>query len=89
MYDLSVDKHHPICEQHILKRAQLTHLAFNAHHPLLVVEDDRGNLVSLKLSPNLRKAPASKTYSPEGEAAKLSKLVSMATDSPAAGQGEE
>jgi hypothetical protein len=36
---------------------QLTHITFNPTHPIIVVGDDRGNVISLKLSPNLRKKP--------------------------------
>ena len=38
------------------KKTRLTHVAFNPVHPLLCVGDDRGTVLCLKLSPNLRKA---------------------------------
>lgn len=56
VYDLQVNKHEPLCEQKVVKRARLTHVAFNQRDPVLLVGDDRGGVISLKLSPNLRKA---------------------------------
>ena len=38
------------------KHTKLTHVVFNPSYPILIVGDDRGCIVSLKLSPNLRKA---------------------------------
>jgi dynein intermediate chain 1, axonemal len=38
-----------------VKRAKLTHVAFNDVDPIIIVGDDRGGVNSLKLSPNLRK----------------------------------
>ena len=54
VYDLAVNKHEPLCEQKVVKRAKLTHVAFNNREPVLLVGDDRGGVNSLKLSPNLR-----------------------------------
>jgi len=54
VFDLAVNKYEPICLQKIVKRAKLTHVAFNVHEPVLLVGDDRGDLTSFKLSPNLR-----------------------------------
>ena len=55
MFDLSENKHEPLCEQKVVKRAKLTHISFNQTDPILIVGDDRGGVNSLKLSPNLRK----------------------------------
>jgi len=55
VYDLNENKHEPLCEQKVVKRAKLTHVQFNAASPIIVVGDDRGGCISLKLSPNLRK----------------------------------
>lgn len=44
-----------MCEQQVVRKAKLTHISFNPFEPMLLVGDDKGNLVSLKLSPNLRK----------------------------------
>eukprot|EP00937_MAST-01D_sp_MAST-1D-sp2_P007614 g7614.t1 len=54
VYDLAINKHEPLCEQKVVKRAKLTHVAFNNRDPVLLVGDDRGGVNSLKLSPNLR-----------------------------------
>ena len=43
VYDLSVNKYEPICEQQVVsKKAHLTRLAFNPREPLLLVGDDKG-----------------------------------------------
>jgi len=55
VFDLSENKHEPLCEQKVVKRAKLTHVSFNRSDPVLIVGDDRGGVNSLKLSPNLRK----------------------------------
>ena len=59
VYELNVDKYAPLCEQIIVqkKRTKLTHLAFNAEHPVVVAGDSKGHCTVLKLSPNLRKRP--------------------------------
>jgi len=57
VFDLSVNKHEPLCRQKVVKKARLTKLAFNRVHPVLLVGDDRGSVLCLKLSPNLRKVP--------------------------------
>lgn len=38
------------------KRTKLTHIEFNPSHPVLIVGDDKGSILCLKLSPNLRRA---------------------------------
>lgn len=55
IFDLAVNKHEPLCEQKVVKRAKLTHVVFNKNDPIIIVGDDRGGVNSLKLSPNLRK----------------------------------
>ena len=55
IFDLSKDKYQPICVQPIVKKGRLTHVEFNAIHPIIIVGDNRGTVSSLKLSPNLRK----------------------------------
>lgn len=54
VFDLNVNKHEALCEQKLVKRNKLTHVAFNTKEPVLLVGDDRGGVMSLKLSPNLR-----------------------------------
>ena len=43
VFDLNVDKYHPICVQPVVprKKARLNHVSFNAHHPILIVGDSR------------------------------------------------
>ncbi|KAJ1555730.1 cytoplasmic dynein with WD40 domain, partial [Cladochytrium tenue] len=55
VYDLNENKYEPVCEQQVVRRARLTHCTFNRFDPVLLVGDDRGQVVSLKLSPNLRR----------------------------------
>jgi len=55
VFDLAENKHEPLCEQKVVKRAKLTHVQFNRSSPMVIVGDDRGGVISLKLSPNLRK----------------------------------
>ena len=55
VFDLAENKHEPLCEQKVVKRAKLTHVSFNQRDPILIVGDDRGGVNSMKLSPNLRK----------------------------------
>jgi dynein intermediate chain 1 len=51
-----MNKYKPTCEQQIVKKAKLTHLAFSPSQPILLVGDDHGHVACLKLSPNLRKS---------------------------------
>jgi len=62
VFDLAENKHEPLCEQKVVKRAKLTHVIFNQRDPIVIVGDDRGGVNSLKLSPNLRKI-----HEPRGE----------------------
>lgn len=55
VYDLRVNKHEPICEQKVAKLTKLTRVSFSPADPILLIGDERGNVLSLKLSPNLRK----------------------------------
>ena len=56
VFDLNQNKYEPICEQQVVRKAKLTHCVFNKFDPVLLVGDDKGAIVSLKLSPNLRKS---------------------------------
>jgi dynein intermediate chain 1 len=75
VYDLKVNKHEPIGESKVHKKAKLTHLAFNPTEPVICVGDDRGVVTVLKLSSNLRKmsARARLDISVEDEIEKLNK----------------
>jgi len=55
VFDLTENKHDPLCQQKVVKRAKLTHACFNSKDFVVIVGDDRGGVNSLKLSPNLRK----------------------------------
>ena len=47
---------HPTCSSVVQKKkTKVNHLAFNKYYPVILVGDDRGNALTLKLSPNLRK----------------------------------
>ena len=43
VYDLNVDKYHPICSQVVVqkKRAHLNHIAFNTNSPIIIVGDSK------------------------------------------------
>ncbi|XP_076042145.1 dynein axonemal intermediate chain 1-like [Oratosquilla oratoria] len=57
VYDLFVRKCRPLCVQNIVQRRKVTLVcvAFNRFHPIILVGGHKGHLVTLKLSPNLRK----------------------------------
>ncbi|KAJ3037519.1 cytoplasmic dynein with WD40 domain [Rhizophlyctis rosea] len=75
VFDLNENKYDPICEQPVVRKAKLTHVSFNAFEPILLAGDDRGNVISMKLSPNLRKKPAGRAGD-EDEAGKLKRICS-------------
>eukprot|EP01027_Heterolobosea_sp_BB2_P025668 GEZU01039391.1.p1 GENE.GEZU01039391.1~~GEZU01039391.1.p1 ORF type:complete len:261 (-),score=92.81 GEZU01039391.1:149-931(-) len=85
VYDLNINKHEPMCEQLVVKKAKLTHICFNPYDPIILVGDDRGMVISLKLSPNLRKIvelkPDENNKIPtrtEAEINKLNKIIAVA-----------
>ena len=55
VFDLSQNHCGAVCVQRVARKARLTRLVFNAHHPILLVGDESGVVHSLKLSPNLRR----------------------------------
>ncbi|CAL4213294.1 unnamed protein product, partial [Meganyctiphanes norvegica] len=57
VYDLFLRKCRPLCVQNIVqkRRAALTTVSFNPFYPMILVGGEKGHLISLKLSPNLRK----------------------------------
>ena len=87
VFDLNVNKYEPLAEQMVVqkKRTKLTHITFNQRYPILLAGDDRGNITSLKLSPNLRKKPKAKkgqesNEGPEAEVSKLEKILALIRD---------
>lgn len=82
VFDVAENKLQPLCSQKVSKH-KLTRVAFNPRHPVLLVGDARGQLTSLKLSPNLRKALAgevagdAKAHS-EAECRKLEAVLEVA-----------
>jgi len=86
LYDLSINRNERICEQKVVKKAKLTHVAFNTAEPILIVGDDRGGINTLKLSPNLRigvtrteETPENKTDE-ELQIEKMEALLEMVTE---------
>ena len=71
VFDLNENKNDPICEQQIVKKSKLTHVTFNSFEPILLVGDDKGSVVSLKLSPNLRRVGKSE----EDQGEKLQRIL--------------
>eukprot|EP00941_MAST-03F_sp_MAST-3F-sp1_P002800 g2800.t1 len=73
VFDLAVNKHEPLCEQKVVKRSKLTRVQFNEHDPIIVVGDERGSVISMKLSPNLRTSwtSASELVDQESKKAKI------------------
>lgn len=58
VYDLNQNKHRYIGEmQTTSKRAKAYHVAFNAFDPIILVGDERGGVVSFKLSNSLYQGP--------------------------------
>lgn len=86
IYDLSINRNERICEQKVVKRAKLTHVAFNTAEPLLIVGDDRGGINTLKLSPNLRIGVTRTEETPEDQSdndlqiKKMDDLLEMVTE---------
>eukprot|EP01083_Nonionella_stella_P257156 880500_1 len=79
LYDIAVNKHGPIGEQRLVKKGKLTHVAFNPVEPILLVGDDRGTIMCLKLSPNLCKmsAPTVADLDPKVEVERLEKILNV------------
>ncbi|NXS62389.1 DNAI1 protein, partial [Brachypteracias leptosomus] len=86
VYDLSINKYEALCTQLVAKKkSKATHIQFNPVYPVVVVGDEQGHIISLKLSPNLRKMPKEKKgqevkKGPEVEIAKLDKLLNLVRD---------
>lgn len=69
----------------MVKKAKLTKMVFNPKHPIVLVGDDKGCVVSLKLSPNLRitSKPEKGQKFEDLECAKLDAVVEIARKSDA------
>lgn len=82
LYDLSVNKHEAIGETRVVKKAKLTHVCFNPKEPIVLVGDDSGAVMSLKLSPNLRKMSAPKVDQivEKEEVSRLDQLLVVSED---------
>lgn len=53
VYDLDQNWHKHLCEQPTTKRAKALHVAFNDRDPIILVGDERGGVISFKLSKSL------------------------------------
>lgn len=71
VFDLNQNKTEPLCVQTVVKNAQLTHVVFNKVEPVILVGDSRGSVLTLKLSPNLRKIMKPGKGEPDDAAALL------------------
>jgi dynein intermediate chain 1 len=82
VYDMSISKYEPLCIQSVSQKKppQLTHVTFNPSYPIIIVGDNKGTVLSLKLSPNVRKALKEKNRTPETEQAKMAKLISFVNE---------
>ncbi|KAJ3065806.1 hypothetical protein HK102_007808, partial [Quaeritorhiza haematococci] len=76
VFDLQENKYNPMCEQAVVRKAKLTHITFNPFDPVILVGDDKGAVVSLKLSPNLRKT---RKLEAEEQALRMRELLGLAT----------
>ncbi|XP_010008637.1 PREDICTED: dynein intermediate chain 1, axonemal, partial [Nestor notabilis] len=84
VFDLSINKYEALCTQLVVtkKKNKITHVQFNPIYPVVIIGDQRGHVICLKLSPNLRKVPKAKKgqeveKGPEVETAKLEKLLNL------------
>ncbi|CEP01973.1 unnamed protein product (mitochondrion) [Plasmodiophora brassicae] len=80
LFDLNVNKYEAVGQQRVIKKGKLTHVVFNSIDPILLCGDDRGGVMSLKLSPNLRRMSAKtiKEIKKDVEIAKLDAIMAIA-----------
>ena len=76
VFDLAQNKIEPMCEQPVVRKSKLTRVCFNPVEPVIIVGDDKGSVLALKLSPNLRKL----TEVPSHRDAKSGELKPVPTD---------
>ncbi|CAJ1008845.1 putative WD domain, G-beta repeat [Leishmania naiffi] len=84
VFDVAQNKTEPLCAQTVVKNAKLTHIVFSEVDPVLLVGDTRGTVLTLKLSPNLRKVskpgkgePTDAAHIKKMEVEKLNRLVEV------------
>ena len=84
VFDLHKNKNEPLCAQAVVKNAKLTRLCFNPKDPVILVGDGRGTVLSLKLSPNLRRKAKPEKGQPDDpqslrelEVEKLDRLIAI------------
>jgi dynein intermediate chain 1 len=63
-----------MCEQQAVKKSKLTHISFNPFEPVVLVGDEKGQVISMKLSPNLRKVSGGR----EEQIEKLQNVINAA-----------
>ncbi|KAA6394631.1 MAG: putative Dynein intermediate chain 2, ciliary [Streblomastix strix] len=76
VFDLNINRQEPLCEQLIVKNTKLTRLSFSLFDLVLAVADDKGNVHSFKLSPNLRRP--FKNTNPEQEIERMESVLDYA-----------
>lgn len=57
VYDLDQQKHSHLTEQPTTKRAKALHVSFNKIDPIILVGDEKGGVISFKLSQTLTRGP--------------------------------
>ncbi|KAA6381498.1 MAG: putative Dynein intermediate chain 2, ciliary [Streblomastix strix] len=77
VYDLSINRQEQLCEQLIVRSSKLTRISFSLFDPILAVADEKGNVHTFKLSPNLRRAFKNSTV--EQEIEKMESVLDYAT----------
>eukprot|EP00878_Enallax_costatus_P024907 GHUV01026608.1.p1 GENE.GHUV01026608.1~~GHUV01026608.1.p1 ORF type:complete len:146 (+),score=76.02 GHUV01026608.1:888-1325(+) len=86
VYDLAQNRQLPMCAQKCAKKARLTRVVFNPVYPIVLIGDSKGNVMALKLSPNLRKTSPKPDKGPKWEDVekqKLDKVIEVAKKSQA------
>ncbi|TRY60461.1 hypothetical protein DNTS_028901, partial [Danionella cerebrum] len=84
VFDLSVNRFEALCQQQaVCKKRQLMRIEFHPIIPIILVGDDCGLVIILKISPNLRRKQKNKkgqeeASTPEVEIAKMENLLNLA-----------
>jgi len=77
VYDLDQNKHTHLCEQNTTKKAKALHVAFNYSDPIILVGDDKGGVISFKLSTSLYKGPVQPGEDDVGKTVKDMEIAKM------------